>query len=78
VVKDASDPDDDLVHDLLRNDTVLRSLSRRIQRQQAELRDHVTPAAWRVYLGLEELVNERLVRLIERVVKRVRERPHAR
>jgi hypothetical protein len=76
-MKDSGDENHDFVHDLLRNDTVLRSLSRRIQRQQAELREHVTPAGWRVYLGLEELVNERLVRLIERVVKRVRDRPHA-
>jgi hypothetical protein len=71
-----SDQDQDLVGRLLQNDRGLRSLSRRIQRQQAELRDHLTPAGWRIYLGLEELVNERLVRLTGKLVKHLRGRPN--
>jgi len=70
-----NDQAQDLVGRQLKNDTGLRSLSRRIQRQQAELRDHLTPAWWRIYLGLEELVNERLVRITGKLVRHLRGRP---
>jgi hypothetical protein len=67
--------DDALVHHLLTTTPRLRRLSRRIRRQQELLLGHLTPAGWRVYLELEELVNARMTDLIDLLVKHLRKQP---
>lgn len=60
--------DDDPTALLLRTDSKLRRLSKRILRQQRLLQRELSEGGWLVYLRLEELVNERQFELIDRLL----------
>ncbi|HEY6728671.1 MAG TPA: hypothetical protein VI197_31885 [Polyangiaceae bacterium] len=52
---------------LIANDPRIRKLGKRIAKQQDRLRAAITPKHFRIYLRIEEMVNERMVAIIERV-----------
>jgi predicted nucleic acid-binding Zn-ribbon protein len=60
----------DLIDQLHRDDPELQRLRRRILRLQRQLRARVDDDTWRVYLRLEETVNERSSLLITKLVAR--------
>lgn len=71
----------DLTSELLRTDPELRRLSRRIVRLQTLLQRELTPKGNRIFLSLEEVVNERWLELMARVwslVRAERNRPRRR
>ena len=62
----------DLMDHLLVRDPVLQRLSKRLQRQQACLKRAVGLEHFRLYLLIEDTVNERCFALVERVWRRAR------
>jgi hypothetical protein len=67
VMRRAPDNPDDLADYLLANDPELRRLTRRLHRHQTRLKRAVSPEQYRLYLGVEEVTNERQFVLLERV-----------
>ena len=66
----------DLADHLLATDPYLATLAERLWREQRRLKRAVGGEAFRVYLRIEELTNERLLALVERVwaIARAQER----
>jgi len=66
----------DLADHLLATDPYLATLAERLWREQRRLKRAVGGEAFRVYLRIEELTNERLIALVERVwaIARAQER----
>lgn len=52
---------------LMANDPRIRRLGKRIAKQQDRLKAAITAKQFRIYLRIEEMVNERMVAIIERV-----------
>lgn len=57
----------ELVDLLMAKDPRVRKLGKRIAKQRDRLKAVITPKQFRSYLRIEELVNERMVAIIERV-----------
>lgn len=57
----------ELTDDLMANDPRIRKLGNRIAKHQDRLKAAITPKQFRIYLRIEEMVNERMVAIIERV-----------
>ena len=51
---------------LMANDPCIRKLGKRIAKQQDRLKAAITPKQFRIYLRIEEMVNERMVAIIQR------------
>jgi hypothetical protein len=66
----------DLADHLLATDPYLAMLAERLSREQRRLKRAVGDEAFRVYLRIEEITNERLLALVERVwaIARAQER----
>jgi hypothetical protein len=58
---------DDLLDHWCNMDLEYRSHGRRIRQLQRRLRDQVDGRAWHTFLELEEVMNERLIRILELV-----------
>ena len=56
-----------LMDQLLETDSTLRSLSRKLHLRQDRLKRAVSPHDYRLYLVIEELLNERCFELVSRV-----------
>jgi hypothetical protein len=65
----------DPVDRLLATDFVLVRLGREVRRQQGLLRESCSDEAWRVYLRIEELMNERMYSFADKWVAEAKTRP---
>lgn len=63
-----------LIDKLRREDLELRRLGQRILRLQRQLRARLDAETWKVYLAVEEAVNERGFRMLLLTTKRLRRR----